>query len=57
MKIIFTFHRSGFDSIQENENKEAEMPGEEMLCTILYLENSDKARFADLKSVLKMTMC
>ena len=49
MKICFPLHNTGFDSIQENEKKEAEKAGEEMLCAILYLENSDKARFSDLK--------
>ena len=49
MKIRFPFHNNGFDSLQEDEKKEAEKAGEEMLCTILYLENSDKSRFADLK--------
>ena len=50
MKIRFPFHNTGFDSLQEDEKKEAgKKAGEEMLCAILYLENSDKARFADLK--------
>ena len=49
MKIHLPFHNTGFDSIQEDKKKEAEKAGEEMLCAILYLENSDKARFADLK--------
>ena len=48
MKIRFPLHNTGFDSQQEDERKEAEKEGEEMLCTILYLENSDKSRFADL---------
>ena len=29
-------------------NKEVNTAGEEMLCAILYLENSDEARFSDL---------
>ena len=49
IKIRFPLHNTGFDSLQEDENKEAEKAGEEMLCAILYMENSDKARFADLK--------
>ena len=49
MKIRFPLHSTGFDSLQEEEKNEAEKAGEEMLCEILYLENSDKARFADLK--------
>ena len=49
MKIFFPLHNTGFDSIQEEYKKEAEKAGEEMLCGILYLENSDKARFADFK--------
>ena len=49
MKIIFSLHHTGFDYIQEDENKESEKAGEEMLCAILYLEYSDKARFDDLK--------
>ena len=49
MKIIFLLHNTVFDSLQENYKKEAEKAGEEMICAILYLDNSDKARFADLK--------
>ena len=49
MKIIFLLHNNGFDSLQEDEKNEAENSGEEMLCAILYLENSDKSRFDDLK--------
>ena len=39
--------------MQDNENKEAEISGEEMLCAILYLENSYKARFYYLKKRVK----
>ena len=53
MKIRFLFHNTGFDFLQEYENKEAEKAGEEMICAILYLENSDKARFSDLKKRIK----
>ena len=53
MKILFPLHNTGFDSLQEDDNKEAEKAGEEMLCAILYLENSDKARFVDLKKRVK----
>ena len=49
MKIIFPFHNTGFDYLQEYENKEAEKAVEEFLCAILYLENSQKSRFANLK--------
>ena len=49
MEIRFPLHDTIFDSLQEDEKKEAEKAGEEMLCTILYLENPDKARFANLK--------
>ena len=49
MKIIFPFHYNGFDSIQEDDNKEADKVGDKMFYTILYLENSDKSRFAIIK--------
>ena len=48
MKIIFPLYNTGFDSLQEYEKKWAEKAGEEMLCPILYLENSYKASFSDL---------
>ena len=48
MKIRFPLHNNGHDCLQEDEKKEAKETGEKMLCAILYLENSDKARFADL---------
>ena len=53
MKILFPFHNTVFDSLQEDEKKEAEKLGEEMLCVILYLDNSDKSRFADLKKLVE----
>ena len=49
MKILSPLHTTGFDSLQEDEKQEAEKVGEEMLCAILYLENSEKSRFGDLK--------
>ena len=49
MKIFFPLYNTEFDSLQEDEKKEAENAREEILCAILYLENSDKARFANLK--------
>ena len=53
MNIRFPLHNTGFDYLQEDEKKEAEKAGEEMLCAILYLENSDKARFPDLKKSIE----
>ena len=49
MNVLFPLHNTVFDSLQEYEKKEAEKSGEEVLCAILYLENSDKAIFSDLK--------
>ena len=49
MNIIFPLHNTGFDSVQKYEKKEAEKAREEILCAILYLDNSEKARFVDLK--------
>ena len=49
MDILFPLNTTGFDSLQENEKKEAETAGEEITCAILHLESSDKARFYDLK--------
>ena len=42
MKIINPIHSTGFDTLSEYDKKEAETAGEEMLCAVLYLENSDK---------------
>ena len=53
MNIRFQFKNNGFDYLQEDDKKEAEKAGEEMLCVILYMENSDKARFSDLKKCIK----
>ena len=50
MNIIFPFHTTVFYLIQENDNKEAEKTGEELLCAILYFENLDKATFVDLNN-------
>ena len=53
MKILFPLHVTGFGSLQENDKKEAEIEGEEMIYAIIYLENSDKTRFSDLKKCVK----
>ena len=50
MKILYLLHVTGFDALPEGEKKEAETSGEYMLCAILHLENSDKARFSDLNN-------
>ena len=39
MKIIFPLNNTQFDSLKEYVKKAAEWTGEEMLCTILYMEN------------------
>ena len=49
MKILFSLHTTGFGLLQKNEKEEVETSGEEMLCAILYLEDSDKVRFTELK--------
>ena len=36
MKIIYPLHDTSFDALQDDGKKEAEIAGEEMLCTILY---------------------
>ena len=53
MKILFPLHTNGFDLLNEDERNEAKTSGEEMLCKILYLENSDKAIFYGLKKHVK----
>ena len=52
-KILFPWHNTVFEYIQEDENKDTEKAGEEIICVILSLENSDKTRFADLKKRVK----
>ena len=53
MNILYPLHVTGFDTMSDDDKKEAETVLEEMLCTILYLENSDKDRFDDLKKRVK----
>ena len=58
MKILFQLFNNGFDSLPEDEKKEEENSGEEMLYAIQYLKNSEKSRFSEtFKSVMKMTLC
>ena len=45
MKILYQLHVTGFDALKENDEKEAYISGEEMLCAILYLENLYKTGF------------
>ena len=49
IKIPYLLHSTGFYTLLEDEKKEAKKPREEMLSEIIYLENSDKARFSELK--------
>ena len=49
MKILFLLHTTGFYSLQNDDMKEAETSVEEMMCAIIYLEDSDKVIFSDLK--------
>ena len=49
MKIFSPLHATRFDALQYYDKREAETSGEEMLCTILHLENSDDPIFAYLK--------
>ena len=49
MEIIFPLQNTGFDYIQNGKKKESEKAGEETLCAILYIENSNKSIFSDLK--------
>ena len=53
MKILYPLHVTGFDTIPDDDKKEAETEGEEILSAILYLENPYKARFYDLKKLVK----
>ena len=50
MKIIYQLHITVFDALSYDDNEEADKSGEELLYFILYLENSDKSRFADIKN-------
>ena len=49
MEIIYPLHVTGFDAISDNEKKEADTEVEEIIYAVLYLENSYKAMFDDLK--------
>ena len=51
--MLLPTHATGFDTLLDDAKKEAETAGEEMICEILYLENSDKSIFADLKKRIK----
>ena len=53
MNFLFPLHNNGFDSLQEDNKKEADKSGEENICKILYLDNSEKARFNKLKKCVE----
>ena len=46
-------HVTEFDVLAVNYKKKVDTSGEEILCAILYFENSDKNRFAELKEHAK----
>ena len=49
MHITYPVHVTGFDPLSENDKKEAETEGEDTIFAILYLKNSNRSRFYDLK--------
>ena len=49
MKILLPLNATGFDALEDDEKKEAETAGEEIVHAILYLENSDKYTSAYLE--------
>ena len=53
MKIMYPVHATGFDTLSDYENKEVETIAEYIPCVVLYLKNSDKSRFFDLKMRVK----
>ena len=53
MKIIFPLYAAIFYTLQDDDKKEAETAGEEILCAILYLENLEKSIFSDLKKLVE----
>ena len=56
MKIIYPLHVTSFDTLSDDEKNEAETAGEDMMCSIIYLDNSYKARFMTSRSTPKTTM-
>ena len=50
MKILYPIHATVYDTLPNSDKKEAEREGEKIIYTIIYLQNSDKARFYDLKN-------
>ena len=55
MKILYPLRSTSVDTLSDNEKKESKTAGEEIICAILYLEKSDKARFYDLNKRVEMT--
>ena len=49
MKILFPLHTTGFYSLQDDEKRDMDTAGEEMIYAILYLENSYKYQFFHLR--------
>ena len=46
MKILYPLHVTGFNVMSDNDKKETEKEGKEMIFTIIYLESSHKAIFS-----------
>ena len=53
MNILLSLLNTGFDYLQEDKEKDTEKSVEEILCKILYIDNSDKFRFSDLKKCVE----
>ena len=48
MNIQHQLNYNDFYKLLDDEKKEAETTGEDMLCAIIYLKKSDKARLSDI---------
>ena len=53
MQIIYPLHATGFETLLDDDNKEVEKSGEEMICTILYLKNTYKAKSSNINKRVK----
>ena len=52
MKILYPLHVTGFYTLTNDYKKDMDILGEDILCTIIYLENSYKARFSYLNNII-----
>ena len=49
IKILYPLHVTGYGTLLDDDKRQVEIAGGEIICVILYIDNSEKSSFSELK--------